>query len=162
MNNGTCINEGLNNYWCDCTSSWYGTHYEGKIRVHTIMSVFSHFNLYWSLADPGGCCQCAPPTGSNSFIFTYVFTKKHPHRRSVPPQQLNTPPMGNPGSTTVSGGIIGFSDYMQINSFNDFHTLNLETQKFRIKPGTNRNVMSSLVRMKMRSYHIWLSGLSSC
>ena len=41
-----------------------------------------------------GCCQCAPPpTGSISFIFTYVFTEKctcqrlAPPNRSVPPQQ---------------------------------------------------------------------------
>ena len=26
-----------------------------------------------------------PPTGSNSFIFAYVFAKKCPHRRSAPP-----------------------------------------------------------------------------
>ena len=54
--------------------------------------------------DPerGGASVC-PPTGSNSFVFTYVFTEKHPHQRLAPPQWLGTPPMGNPGSATDSG-----------------------------------------------------------
>ena len=34
--------------------------------------------------------------GPNSFIFTSIFTKKHPHRRSMPPSQwVCAPPMGN-------------------------------------------------------------------
>ena len=40
-----------------------------------------------------------PPTGSNSFIFTYIFTKKHPRQRSTPPKMGPRPPMGNPRST---------------------------------------------------------------
>ena len=44
------------------------------------------------LADPGGAAGACPPTGSNSFIFTYVFAEKHLRRRSAPPpQQLGTP-----------------------------------------------------------------------
>ena len=42
----------------------------------------------------------APPTGSISFIFTYVFTKKCTYRRSVPSPMGQHPPMGNPGSAT--------------------------------------------------------------
>ena len=33
--------------------------------------------------------------GHNSFVFAYIFTEKHPHRRSMPH------PMGNPGSATA-------------------------------------------------------------
>ena len=46
-----------------------------------------------SLADPGGVPPArAPPTGSNSFVFAYVFAKKHPHRRSAPPPNGSAPP----------------------------------------------------------------------
>ena len=41
-----------------------------------------------------------PPMGPNSFIFAYIFTKKHPCRRSMPPLMGACPPMGNPGSAT--------------------------------------------------------------
>ena len=39
------------------------------------------------LADPGGAAGTPPhpPTGSNSFIFAYVFTEKCLRRRSAPP-----------------------------------------------------------------------------
>ena len=41
-----------------------------------------------------------PPTGPNSFIFTYVFTEKCPCQRlASPPTRVGVPPMGNPGST---------------------------------------------------------------
>ena len=30
-----------------------------------------------------GRAQCTPPTGPNSFIFTYIFTEKCPHRGAV-------------------------------------------------------------------------------
>ena len=40
-----------------------------------------------------------PPTGPNSFVFTYVFTEKCLCQRLVPPpMRVGTPPMGNPGS----------------------------------------------------------------
>ena len=43
----------------------------------------------------GGCAgRTPPPMGPNSFIFAYIFTEKHPCRRSTPPS------MGNPGSAT--------------------------------------------------------------
>ena len=46
------------------------------------------------LADPGGR---APPTGSNSFVFAYVFAKKHPRRRLAPPQrEILDPPLITP------------------------------------------------------------------
>ena len=39
-----------------------------------------------------------PPIGSNSFVFTYIFTEKCPCRRSTAPHNRSTPPTGNPGS----------------------------------------------------------------
>ena len=44
-----------------------------------------------------------PPSsmGPNSFVFAYIFTKKHPHRRSTTPNECTHPPTGNPGSATV-------------------------------------------------------------
>ena len=50
-----------------------------------------------------GVCP-PPPTGSISFIFTYVFTKKCMHRRLAPPNgSAPPPPTGNPGSATGYG-----------------------------------------------------------
>ena len=51
---------------------------------------------------------CAPPpTGPNSFIFTYVFTEKHLCRRlAPPPMRVGAPPTGNPGSAPVLGVVI--------------------------------------------------------
>ena len=43
----------------------------------------------------GGHCRHAsppPPPGSNSFVFTYIFAKKHPHQRLASPQRLGVPP----------------------------------------------------------------------
>ena len=48
-----------------------------------------------TVVDPGGApsmCQWDP-----IFSFSHVSTKKHPCRRSAPPNGL-VPPMGNPGS----------------------------------------------------------------
>ena len=56
----------------------------------------------------GGRAGCMPPPmGPNSFIFAYIFTKKHPHQRSMPPPPNGcTPPStGNPGSATGIGFI---------------------------------------------------------
>ena len=41
---------------------------------------------YISFADLGGACPVhAPPMGPNSFIFAYIFTEKCPRWRSTPP-----------------------------------------------------------------------------
>ena len=41
-----------------------------------------------------------PPMGPNSFIFAYIFAKKHLCQRSTSPLMGPCPPTGNPGSTT--------------------------------------------------------------
>ena len=39
-----------------------------------------------------GACQAhTPPMGPNSFIFTYIFAKKHPHQRSTSPSWVHAP-----------------------------------------------------------------------
>ena len=54
--------------------------------------VYVQFEEAYSLADPGGATGAhPPPTGSNSFIFTYVFTEKHPCQRLAPPN-VSAPP----------------------------------------------------------------------
>ena len=52
------------------------------------------YTLHWQIW--GGAAGMHPPlpTGSISFIFTYIFAKKCTHRRSVPPQQVDTPTNG--------------------------------------------------------------------
>ena len=52
------------------------------------------------MADPGGHRQCTPPpppTGSISFIFTYIFAKKCTHQRLAPPPpwEILDPPLIN-------------------------------------------------------------------
>ena len=54
--------------------------------------------MHWQIQ--GGAAGMCPPTGSISFVFAYVFTKKCMRRRSAPPNGLAPPPMGNPGSAT--------------------------------------------------------------
>ena len=58
-------------------------------------------------ASGGSSGQPSLPMEPNSFIFTYIFAKKHPHQGLVPPtppQWISPlpPPMGNPGSATES------------------------------------------------------------
>ena len=48
----------------------------------------------FAFASLGAVSGARPLPGPNSFIFAYIFTKKHPHRRSTPP------PRGNPVSVT--------------------------------------------------------------
>ena len=43
-----------------------------------------------------------PPMGPNSFIFTHIFTKKHPRRRSTTSRNGSTPPTRNPGSAPAA------------------------------------------------------------
>ena len=62
-------------------------------------------NVY--IYDSGGSTyksfrRAPPPTGPNSFIFTYHFTEKCLCRRlAPPPMRVGTPPTGNPGSAPV-------------------------------------------------------------
>ena len=53
-----------------------------------------------NIGRSGGIPGMHPPTGSNSFIFAYVFTKKHTCQQLVPLQQVGAPLMKNPGSAT--------------------------------------------------------------
>ena len=46
----------------------------------------------YPLADPGGRRGAPPPTGSISFVFTYVFTEKCTHQRLAPPNGSAPPP----------------------------------------------------------------------
>ena len=45
--------------------------------------------------------DACPPSGPNSFVSAYIFTEKHPCRRSTPPHG-SILPTGNPGSATNS------------------------------------------------------------
>ena len=38
-----------------------------------------------TLADLGGVPGARPPMGPNSFVFAYIFSKKHPCWRTMPP-----------------------------------------------------------------------------
>ena len=48
-----------------------------------------------NLMDIGGSTykifRRKPPTGANSFVFTYIFTKKCPRRRSAPLKRVHAP-----------------------------------------------------------------------
>ena len=57
-----------------------------------------YFHVQWRIYIQKFLAR-APPTGPNSFVFTYVFTEKHMCWRLVPPpMRVDAPPMGNPGS----------------------------------------------------------------
>ena len=57
-----------------------------------------------SLVDSGGAACACPPVGSNSFVFTDIFTEKCLRQRLAPPLMARCPlPTGNPGSATVYG-----------------------------------------------------------
>ena len=43
--------------------------------------------MHWWIQGGGAPLVCTPPTGSNSFVFAYVFAKKCPRRRWVPHQR---------------------------------------------------------------------------
>ena len=45
-----------------------------------------------------------PPTGPNSFVFTYIFAEKCLCQRLAhPPTRVGAPPTGNPGSAPALG-----------------------------------------------------------
>ena len=54
---------------------------------------------HWRIQE-GALPVRAPPTGSISFIFAYIFAKKCMRRRLAPPQWVGAPLTGNPGSAT--------------------------------------------------------------
>ena len=57
------------------------------------------FIVCFSLADLHKKFSGArPPTGPNSFVFSHIFIKKHPRRRSRTPTNGSMPPTGNPES----------------------------------------------------------------
>ena len=58
-----------------------------KASFNLISKLIMHF-----IGGSRGRRRRAPPqTGSNSFVFAYVFAEKHPRQRSAPPQQLGAP-----------------------------------------------------------------------
>ena len=58
-------------------------------------------NIFISIGRSRGACPVhTPPMGPNSFVFAYIFTEKCPRQRSMLPQWVHAPPMGNPGSAT--------------------------------------------------------------
>ena len=85
-----------------CAAKQLGSAYLGNIECGDCF----HLREAWSvraLADLGGRAGRTPsPMGLNSFVFAYIFTKKHLRQRSMPPpQRVHAPPTGNPGSTNV-------------------------------------------------------------
>ena len=60
------------------------------------MKMSKYVNYYNALADPGGATGTRPPTGSISFVFAYVFTKKCTWQRLVPPQCVSAPNVSAP------------------------------------------------------------------
>ena len=75
-----------------------------SINLHKFTYIFNGIDkekMYLSFAVPGGNHPLPPQTGPNSFIFAYVSAENHPSRRSMPPQRVGAPKMGNPRSATV-------------------------------------------------------------
>ena len=50
-----------------------------------------HLWLLDSIGGSRGRAQHTPPTGPNSFVFAYIFSKKHPRQRSMPPWWVHAP-----------------------------------------------------------------------
>ena len=70
------------------------------INYHSASATKLQFPYIYIGGSRGRAGHTPPPMGPNSFVFTYIFTKKHPCWRSSPPQWVHTPPTGNPGSAT--------------------------------------------------------------
>ena len=63
----------------------------------------------------GVLLACTPQQDQFLSFFAYIFAKKCTHWRLVPPQQVGTPPMGNPGSApgnydSFKSNVISFLD----------------------------------------------------
>ena len=79
----------------------------GGIKGWGIQKCFytPHIKIFWdqgvgALADLGGMPGACPL--QDLFVFAYIFTKKHPSQRSMPPNR-SMPPTGNPRSATGGG-----------------------------------------------------------
>ena len=99
-------------------------------RTHIIEVYFESVVRHWWIQ--GVLPVHAPPTGSNSFIFAYIFAKKHACQRSAHPQWVSTPLMENPGSATVNKGkevvdfkIINISHCLYANQIETFRNIGL-------------------------------------
>ena len=67
---------------------------QGIDVFHYIQLKFSMLRNAITLADLGGVPSARPPMGPNSFIFAYIFTKKCPRWRSMPPlREILDPPL---------------------------------------------------------------------
>ena len=67
---------------------------EGCVEEHWIVEFISCGAKNYALADLGEVCLVhAPPMGPISFIFAYIFTKKCPCQRSMPPLMGACPPL---------------------------------------------------------------------
>ena len=51
-------------------------------------------NSHWRIYKQNFLAQAPPPAGPNYFVFTYIFTEKHPRWRSMPPKTGPRPPYG--------------------------------------------------------------------
>ena len=54
-------------------------------QLSHIVKLHDHWRIW------GGSAGAHPPTGSNSFVFAYIFAKKCPHQRLVPPTARRPP-----------------------------------------------------------------------
>ena len=71
-------------------------------RIHRSKKDLSDSNQ-WRIYIQKFPARPPPPTGPNSFIFTYVFTEKCLCRRlAPPPTRVGAPPTGNPGSALAT------------------------------------------------------------
>ena len=80
------------------------------LRMRAVQSLLTKIsgNEQWRIYIQKFLAHAPPPTGPNSFVFTYVFTEKHLCQGLAPPPTgLAPPPMGNPGSAPdeVKSGI---------------------------------------------------------